>query len=210
MKKKIVAIMPIKLNNERLPGKNTKRLGDKPLIRYALENLEAVEELDEIYVFCSDVRIQEYLTPNAKFLQRPAVLDRPESNFSQIFEEFSKVVPADIYLYAHATAPYVSSNTIRRVLKNVAEKGYDSSFTAEKIQDFLWKNQEPLNFDAKNVPRSQDIPPIYRESSGIYAFTKEVFKTYHRRIGKNTCPVEVSRKELTDINNPEDFELAEF
>ena len=28
----IIAIMPIKLQNERLPGKNTKLLGDKPLL----------------------------------------------------------------------------------------------------------------------------------------------------------------------------------
>ena len=49
MGKKVVAIMPIKLKNERLPGKNTKLLGGKPLIQYALENLEQVEELDEIY-----------------------------------------------------------------------------------------------------------------------------------------------------------------
>lgn len=210
MNQRVVAIMPIKLNNERLPGKNIKLLGGKPLIQYALENLETVEELDEIYVFCSDERIREYLTPKVKFIQRPKFLDEPTSNFTQIFGAFCQMVDADIYLYAHATAPYVSSETIRRVLKNVMEKGYDSSFTAEKIQDFLWKEQNPLNFDAENIPRSQDIEPIFRESSGVYAFVKEVFLDYHRRIGKNTCPVEVSRRELTDINYPEDFELAEF
>ena len=31
---KIVSIIPIKTNNERLPGKNTKILGDVPLITY--------------------------------------------------------------------------------------------------------------------------------------------------------------------------------
>ena len=35
---RIVAIMPIKLQNERLPGKNTKKLGDKPLLQYAPDN----------------------------------------------------------------------------------------------------------------------------------------------------------------------------
>lgn len=61
MEKRIVAIMPIKLNNERLPGKNVKMLGDKPLIQHALNNLEQVKELDDIYVFCSDPAIKEYL-----------------------------------------------------------------------------------------------------------------------------------------------------
>ncbi len=210
MGKKVVAIMPIKLKNERLPGKNTKLLGGKPLIQYALENLEKVEELDEIYVFCSDPAIQEYLTPKVKFLQRDKVLDEPTSNFSQIFESFMGKVDADVYLYAHATAPYVTPETMSKVICNVTEGGYDSSFTAEKIQDFMWMDQKPLNFDAKNVPRSQDIPPIFRETSGVYAYEKGVFEKYHRRVGVNACPVEVSMKECVDINVPKDFELAEL
>lgn len=209
MKRKLVAIMPIKLQNERLPGKNTKSLGDKPLIQYALESLEQVEEIDEIYVFCSDKEIKQYLTPKVRFLERPKVLDAPTSNFSQIFEAFMKCVSADIYLYAHATAPFITPKTIRKVLHNVSEGGYDSSFTAEKIQDYLWMDNKPLNFDATNVPRSQDIPPIYRETSGVYAYTKEVFEKYHSRIGGYACPVEVSMKECVDINYPDDFKLAE-
>lgn len=210
MGKKIVAIMPIKLNNERLPGKNVKMLGDKPLIQYALSNLEQVKELDEIYVFCSDPAIKKYLTPKVKFLQRPKYLDEPNSNFTQIFEEFMVQVDADIYLYAHATAPYVTPVTIRKVIWNVTDGGYDSSFTAEKIQDFLWMDKEPLNFDAANIPRSQDISPIYRETSGVYAYTKEVFQKYHRRVGVNSCPVSVSKKEEIDINYPSDFTMAEL
>ncbi len=202
--------MPIKLNNERLPGKNTKLLGDRPLLQYALRNLEAVGELEEIYVYCSDRSIVEYLTPRAVFLQRPKSLDEPTSNFTQIFEMFKQEVEADVYLYAHATAPFVTADTIRKVVQKVLQGGFDSAFTAEKIQDFLWKDREPLNFDGTNVPRSQDIEPIYRESSGVYTFTKEVFERYHRRIGKRACPVEISRKELVDINDPSDFKLAEL
>ena len=43
---KIVAVMPIKMNNERLPGKNTKILGDKPLLRYELDTLLKIKELE--------------------------------------------------------------------------------------------------------------------------------------------------------------------
>ena len=37
---RIVAIMPIKLKNERCPGKNTRQLGDKPLLQYELDSLK--------------------------------------------------------------------------------------------------------------------------------------------------------------------------
>ena len=97
---------------------------------------------------------------------------------------------------------------MRQCIDAVQSGKYDSAFCAVKIQDFLWENEKPLNFDAANVPRSQDLNPIYRETSGVYVFTREVFEKYHRRIGMNPFVKEVSFKEAVDINNPEDFELA--
>lgn len=206
---KIVAIMPIKLQNERLPGKNTKLLGDKPLLQYELIALKQTGLLDSINVYCSNERVCEYLPDGVNFIKRPDFLDLPTSNFSQIFENFINVVDADIYVFAHATAPFITVNTMKECIEAVKSGEYDSAFCAVKIQDFLWENGEPLNFDAENIPRSQDLNPIYRETSGVYVFTKEVFKKYHRRIGKKPFVKEVSFKEAVDINNPEDFDLAE-
>ena len=206
---KIVAIMPIKLKNERLPGKNTKMLGGKPLLQYELESLKSTGLVNDINVYCSDEAVVPYLPEGINFMKRPAVLDLPTSNFSQIFETFMSEKDADIYVYAHATAPFITVETMKQCIEAVVSGEYDSAFCASKIQDYLWQNGEPLNFDATNVPRSQDIPPIYRETSGVYVFTKEVFLKYHRRIGKKPFVKEVSFKEAVDINNPEDFELAE-
>lgn len=205
----IVSIMPIKLNNERLPGKNTKMLGNKPLLQYELDSLKATGLLDSINVYCSDEAVIPYLPDGVNFIKRPAYLDLPTSNFSQIFDNFMETVDADIYVYAHATAPYITVDTMRQCIEAVVSGEYDSAFCASKIQDYLWQDGEPLNFDATNVPRSQDIKPIYRETSGVYVFTKEAYQKCHRRIGLKPFVKEVSFKEAVDINNPEDFALAE-
>lgn len=206
----IVAVMPIKINNERLPGKNTKKLGDKPLIHYELETLSEIDEIKKIYVYCSDSAINEFLLPSVQFLRRPKFLDQPTSNFTQIFESFINTIDAEIYVYAHATAPFVKIETVKDCIDAVLNRGYDSAFCASKIQDYLWSNNKPLNFDAENLPRSQDLEPIYRETSGVYVLKKEVFQKYHRRIGINPYIKNVSIKEAVDINNPEDFELAKI
>ena len=99
---KTVAIIPIKMNNERLPGKNTKLLGDKPLIYYVQESLNVADGIDEKYVFCSNPAIEEFLLDNVWFLQRDKSLDMSTSNFNQIFEKFMQCIDADIYVYAHA------------------------------------------------------------------------------------------------------------
>lgn len=205
----IIAIMPIKLNNERLPGKNTKLLAGKPLLQYELENLFKTNLLDEICVYCSDESIKTYLPSYVDFLKRPVWLDLPTSNFTQIFEQFMLVKDADIYVYAHATAPFISVDTMKECIQAVQSGKYDSAFCATRIQDYLWKDGKPINFDASNIPRSQDLAPIFRETSGVYVFTKSVFAKYHRRIGEHPFIKEVSFKEAVDINNPEDFDLAE-
>ena len=206
---KTVAIMPIKLNNERLPGKNTMLLAGKPLLQYQLLATLDTGLADELYVYCSDEDVCRYLPSGVTFLKRPEELDSPTTNFTQIFSSFSALVPADIYVYVHATAPFVTPQTISKCIRAVQSGEYDSAFCAVRIQDFLWKNGEPLNFDATNIPRSQDLEPIYRETSGIYVFTRAVFETCRRRIGRHPFIKEMSFKEAVDINNPEDFRLAE-
>ena len=201
--------MPIKLNNERLPGKNTKLLAGKPLLQYELLTLQKTGLVDDIYVYCSDTAVCDFLPQGIKFIKRSEELDLPTSNFTQIFEAFMNEVAADIYVYAHATAPFISIVTMKQCIEEVKTGNYDSAFCAVKIQDFLWCEGRPLNFDASNIPRSQDLKPIYRETSGIYVFTRDVFLKYRRRIGNNPFIKEVNYKEAVDINNPEDFELAE-
>jgi len=202
--------MPIKLNNERLPGKNIKILGNKPLIRYQLETLLETGLCDSISVFCSDKSIIPLLPDGVRFMQRPPELDLPSSNFTQIFHSFLTLVDSDIYVYVHATAPFITVNTIKSCINAVKSGKYDSAFCAVKIEDFLWSNGQPLNFDAANIPRSQDILPIYRETSGVYVFLKSVFEKYQRRVGFSPYICEVSFKESVDINTPVDFKLAEL
>ena len=205
---KITAIMPIKLKNERCPGKNTRMLGGKPLMQYELDSLKATALCDSINVYCSDEAVIPYIPVGVNFIKRPQQLDLPTSNFTQIFQCFMSKIDSDIYVYAHATAPFISVETMNQCIKAVAGGGFDSAFCAVKLQDYLWKNGMPLNFDPTNLPRTQDLEPIFQETSGVYVFTKEVFLKYKRRIGANPFIKEVTFKEAVDIDNPEDFELA--
>lgn len=206
---KTVAIMPIKLINERCPGKNTRILGTKPLLQHELDSLKETGLCDSINVFCSSEDVVPFLPEGIQFVKRPDRLDLPTSNFTQIFSLFMEQNEADIYVYAHATAPFISVDTMKQCIEAVQSGDYDSAFCAVKLQDYLWQDGEPLNFDATNLPRTQDLKPIYQETSGVYVFTREVFERYHRRIGKKPFIKEVSFKEAVDIDNPEDFDLAE-
>lgn len=207
---KTVAFVPIKLNNERTPGKNTKRFFDgTPLITYFLKTLVQVQGLDEIYVFCSDEKIKKYMIEGVKFLKRPLYLDTQLATPQDIITEFMKLIDADIYMVSHCTSPFVTKEHFEICIQNVKDGEYDSAFTAGKIQKLLWNaNNTPVNFDPERIPRTQDLEPLYDEISAAYVFTKEVFEKYKRRIGIRPYITEVSGIECIDIDYPEDFVIA--
>lgn len=206
---KTVAIIPIKLNNERVPGKNTKCFSDgTPLMQLIQRACLCAESIDEVYIYCSSENIRVYLEPGVKYLKRPKFLDSNEANSNDIIREFIKVIDADIYVETHATGPFTRSESIDACVNAVKTGKYDSAFLAKKIQEFLWQNGTAMNFDINHFPRTQDLVPIYSETPGAYVFTKETFERFNRRVGVKPYIHEVSEIESRDIDYPEDFEIA--
>ena len=209
---KTIAFVPIKLNNERTPGKNTKCFDDgTPLMYFVQINLLKCKNngvIDDVFVYCSNPDIKKYLLDGVEFLQRPEYLDQKETKGTQIYQEFIKTVEADIYVLAHATSPFVSAEHINDCIINVQSGKFDSAFCAKKIQNFLWVDNKPMNFELSNPLRTQDMNPIYMELSTPYVFTREGFLKYNSRSGIRPYICECSEIEAIDIDYPEDFELA--
>ena len=207
---KTVAFVPIKLNSERLPGKNIKRFrSGQPLIYYVLETLKKVDDLDGIYVYCSSDEIKDYLPTGVNFIKRDEYYDLSTTSFNEVLISFCKLIDADTYLLAHATAPFISKESFEKAIKAVNEKGYDSAFSVSILQEFLWKDNKPFNYDLKNIPRTQDLEKLYVETCGMYVFKKDLIISQKRRIGDNCCPIVVDKIEACDINTREDFIIAD-
>jgi CMP-N-acetylneuraminic acid synthetase len=210
MKKKMktVALVPIKLNNQRLPGKNLAPLGGKPLLRYILDTLKRVDGIDNIYVYCSDESIQKYIPEKITFLKRDSTLDSDMVKGLEIYRTFQVAVDADVYLLAHATSPFIRAESIQVALNAVLSGFYDSAFAARELRMFAWYRNEPLNYNLSDIPRTQDIEPVKVETSAFYIFRKEVLTLYNRRIGYKPYIQVVNEIEAIDIDYPEDLQLA--
>ncbi|WP_295899501.1 cytidylyltransferase domain-containing protein [uncultured Alistipes sp.] len=207
---KTVAFVPIRLNSQRVSGKNLRLLGGEPLMCHILRTLTRVEGIDEVYVFCSDERIVELLPEGVRFLKRSAELDRDTTLGREIYDAFTARVEADLYVLAHATSPFIRPETIAGALDKVRSGEYDSAFSAEKIQTFAWYEGRPLNYALDNIPRTQTIEPVYIETSAFFIFPRELWCAHHRRIGDRPYMAVVERVEGLDIDYPEDFAMAEI
>ena len=207
---KTIAFVPMKLKNERLPGKNTKPFTHgKPLCKYILETLKKVKEIDAIYVYCSDPAILLYLPKGIKFLKRDPALDGSQVKINEVLRAFAEDVPADLYVLAHAKATFVKAEKVSRGVQAVQSGEYDSALTVFRQQDFFWMDGKPWNYDTKEIPRTQDLKPLYRETTGLYIYESRLILEENRRIGEKPMLLEADWKEAVDINNPEDFVIAD-
>lgn len=207
---KIIAVVPMKLNNRRLPQKNTKPFTNgRPLCWYILSTLLKVEGVNEVYVYCSNPDIKEFIPEGVKYLRRSESLDQDATKMNEVLSCFANDVDADIYVMTHTTAPFISAESIKKGLDAVVGGEYDSSFAAKKLQDFLWKDGKPFNYELDNIPRTQDLPALYEETSGFYIYRRDVIKNLNRRIGDKPYIVEIGEIESVDIDEPEDFTIAD-
>jgi len=208
---KIVAIIPIKLNNERLKNKNLKKFcNGVPLCNYIFKTFLSIKEIDEVYVFCSNEKIKKYIPIGIKYLKRDIKFDTSSGKMNDILFDFAKKVPADIYIMSHCTSPFIKAISIQKGLNELIKHNskYDSAFSGKILQDFIWKDNKPFNYKLNSIPRTQDLPQLIVETSGFYAYKRNVIINKHRRIGDHPYIVNVDNVEAIDIDEQEDFDLA--
>jgi len=208
--KEVVAFVPIKLNSQRLPGKNLLPLGGHAMCWHIFDALKKCANIQKIYVYCSTPEIMKYVPEGVQFLQRPAFLDGDEIKGAQIYESFIAQVPADIYVLAHATSPLVSAGSIYDAVDHVLSGNYDSAFSVSEHKTFAWFDGRPVNYTPEDVVRTQDLKPVYLETSAFFVFQKELFTEHGRRIGFRPRMCVLNQREAVDIDTASDYELAKY
>ena len=205
---KTVALIPIKLNSRRLPHKNILPIAGHPLCWHLCNTLLRTKDIDEVYVYCSDEIVTDYIPEGAIFKKREKWLDGDLVKGFDIYRNFINEVGADVYILAHTTSPFIRVSSIENALSHVLSGENDSAFSAERIQTFAWYQGKPVNYDLNDVPRTQDIEPIWVETSAFFIFRKHVFTVHNRRIGFNPYIQEVTGIEAVDIDEKRDYDLA--
>jgi CMP-N-acetylneuraminic acid synthetase len=216
-KPRIVALLPMKANSERVKGKNFRDFCGKPLFRWILDTLLEVNEIDQI-IINTDAR--QILADNGLVdTDRILIRDRkPEIcgdlvSMNRVLADDVANVPADIYLMTHTTNPLMSADTIRKALAAFQEAQAagkaDSLFTVDKVQTRFYRADcSPVNHDPDNLIPTQHLEPWFEENSNLYLFTRESFAKTKARIGKQPMMHEGPFFESIDIDTPADWDFA--
>jgi len=214
----IIAIIPLKYNSTRVPGKNYRLMNGKPLYWYIFNTLSRVDLIDKIICNTDSLEIENIVKkdfPNVEIYHRPKHLEGGDISTNLLLidtiESLNLTDEKNLFLQTHVTNPLLTIETVNKCIKTFNEKkDYDSLFTAKQLQTRLYdKNGLAINHNVRELIPTQDLDPIYEENSCVYIFPYSVLKTYKHRIGKKPYIFIMDDIESSDIDYESDFILTE-
>lgn len=200
-------------SSERVPGKNYRLLGDRPLYRHIVQTLLEVPEVDEVVIDTDSPTIMEDAAeafPTVRLLERPEHLRAGDIAMNDVLLNTVAQLEADLFLQTHSTNPFLTPPTISGGLQQLLQHDdADSLFSVTRLQARLWnKDIKPINHDPAILLRTQDLDPIYLENSCMYVFDRETLVARNNRIGERPLVLEISGHEALDIDEESDFRAA--
>jgi CMP-N-acetylneuraminic acid synthetase len=210
--KKVIAVVPVKKNSSRVANKNFLDFyNGNSLLKICLDMLSQSTLIDEICVYTSEPIESIHLGNNfASIVLRDKSFDSDETQMNEILYSFAQDVFADVYVLVHVTSPFLNITTIEKGIKGIINDQYDSAFTVREFRGFMWDENNLPSYKLDAIPRTQDIPPKFIETSGYYAFNREVIIDSKSRIGKNPMLLNLGVLESIDIDNQEDLIIAKL
>ena len=212
---KISAIVPMRANSERVNDKNVRLFNGAPLYYYIMNTLIDCKIFEYVIV---DTNVEEikieapHKFPQIKIIDRPEKLTAGEISMNDVLHHSLQKVDSEFILQTHSTNPLLGKNTILDAIEIFYSNypKHESLFSVTSLQMRFWdRGPRPINHNPSELLRTQDLKPMYFENSSIYIFNRNKFLKIKNRIGNNPKMFEMSKIESFDIDDMDDFKLAE-
>ena len=217
-----VCVIPARGGSKRIPGKNIKLLGNKPLISYTIDAAIASKVFDEIYISSDDINIVEYAkSKNILIDERPQNLVGDTITQVQVINEFikRKKLSIDTHIVSLLpTCPFRRSQDIINAYE-IFRKDISAPLIGVVEYDFpiqlalSKKNKSnlmtPFFENGYEKTRSQDIEKTWHPNGAIYISTVEQFLKNNTFFSSNMNTYEMDAIHSFDIDYPWQFEVAQ-
>ncbi len=218
-----VAIIPARGGSKRIPNKNIKPFGGKPIIAYSIDVAKTSGVFDKIIVSTDSekiARVAKEYGAEAPFKRPPQLADDLTPTAPVLAHAINWLadngMPPKYACCIYATAPFVRPGYIQKGLELMKGKKVSSVFSvttfpfpifrALKIEQdghlaMFWPEYE--------MTRSNDLPEAYHDAGQFYWVHCEDFLREQKMYGRDALPVVLPRYLVQDIDTPEDWATAE-
>lgn len=221
------AIIPARSGSKRLPHKNIKHLGDKPLIAWTLEACILSNKINEVILSTDSIdywNIANKCLDSSKLkldLREPAdasdtikIFDYLKTRQKKIFEDRTGA-----FILALPTVPLRRSHNIDEAIDlfettgkpvfSATNYGFPISFSFTITESGNWQSLLPNSPMITGNTRSQNQEEAYHPNGAIYVRNiKDLSRVNLSSLYQDAVPYLMSREASIDIDNEIDFKIA--
>lgn len=225
--RRVLGIIPARAGSKRLPNKNLRVLGDKPLVVWAIDAALAAKKLTHVVVSSDSPEILRIAEQRGALpLQRPAELS---SDTSPAIDYVTHAVTSlhgplrgeltyDAVVIVQPTSPFTHSDDIDGTIQLLTQSGADSAVSVVKLEHGLHPAKLKTMVGDRLLPYCEDegdrfatheLPEIFVRNGSVYA-TRLATIQAGRVIGNDCRGYVMPRERSVDINDHMDLIFARF
>ena len=224
-----VAIIPARGGSKELPGKNIKKINDKPLIEYTIEAALSCNLIERVICSTDNDEISKVaIKAGAEVpFKRPISLSTDTAHTPPVIEhaldflEKKEQIKIKNVITLQPTSPLRKSIHIEKAIEEYSKNNFDSLISVKEGFPPWWmfttnKNKlEPFaklddSENAYNLERQQ-LPKIFEANGAIYITDRNYLKKRASLINPDSCGyILMDQKSSLDVDNLTDFMLCDI
>ena len=207
----ITAVIPTRKGSERIKSKNTRPFAEKSLLEYKILTLLQLKKSNVIsdIVVNSDCDESKKISESygVRFVERESGLADSDAPITSYWRDVLMNTNTEHSMLCQCTSPLITYDTYVDAIQNYNGK---SLIGVDRIKDYIWRNDKPLNYDWPNHPKSQDLPDdIFKLNFGICIMSVKDMKEHRNLVIPSTKFIYLDEIESIDIDTELDFMVAE-
>lgn len=215
MGKTFVAMIPARLGSKRIPKKNIRYMGGKPLILYPIELALSTDRFESIWINSESEELGKVAERSGiHFHRRPVELANDQATNRDFTYEFLQKHECDYVVMINPTSPLLRKETMGGFLDYLGENDFDTVLSVISEKEETFYRGEPLNFSLEEKINSQLLEPTEKIVWALTAWKRETFlglqdKGINPVFGGNLGRFSIPKDESCDLDTPEDWKIAE-
>ena len=218
-----IAIITARGGSKRIPRKNIKDFLGKPIIAYSIEAALKSGVFDEVMVSTDDEEIAEIARKygaKVPFLRSEATSNDFATTTDvllEVLEEYSKLGKNFDYMAClYPTNPFISAEKLVSAMNLIETGSYNEvlpvvQFSFPPQRAYIQNTNGTLSYkwDEFRNTRSQDLQPMFHDAGQFY-FYKVSSYVRNKGVKDSIYPIVCPEHEVQDIDNEEDWKMAEL
>lgn len=219
-----LCIIPARGGSKRIPRKNIKLFKGKPIIAYSIELAKRSGLFETIMVSTNDPEIAKIATdfgaqvPFMRSEQNAGDHSTTADTILEVIDAYSAIGKAfDLICCIYPTAPLASLEKLKSGYESICTKDFDTVFP---VTNFSFPVFRSVRRDTSGKTemfwpefvhtRSQDIEVAFHDAGQWYWLKQDAFVSQKKLYTENSGSIVLTNLEVQDIDNEDDWKLAEL